>query len=105
MNKNSHSECDHPRTKAARAACRRARVAAKPQISPFALAEAYASNDMWTTLNSKQEWMIVKYRVVYATCEYCEQDHPCFVFDHLGLNVCGPCERMHNVHEYEEDFS
>lgn len=103
MTKYSHSECEHPRTKAARAACRRAREAAKPVIGYFVWENAHAMNAMWDTLNSRQESLIQRYEIVYATCEYCERpDVPCFRFEKIGYNVCGPCERMHDVHEYEE---
>jgi len=98
----SHAHCTHEKTKAARAACRRSRQSPQCVISLFALEDAYAINDMWGMINSAQESLLDKYKIVYATCEYCEQDHPCFQFEYLGINVCGRCERMNNVHEYEE---
>lgn len=98
-----HSKCDHAKTKSARAACRRQRKS-RVFADSFALANAYAINDMWGTLNSRQEPLLNRYEVAHTTCEYCEQQAPCFMFAHLGLNVCGPCERMYDVHVYEEEY-
>lgn len=98
-----HSKCDHARTKSARAACRRAKAAAKP--NSLVLDAAYAMNEMWSTLNTAQEMLLRKYAVIHTLCEYCDQNTTCFVFPHLGINVCGTCERMHDVHEYEEQYT
>lgn len=99
----NHSECTHEKTKAARAACRRARTAAMPHVSMFLIESAYAMNDMWETLNTRQESLLNTYDVVQTTCEYCDQERPCFNFPKINVNVCGSCERTNNVHMYEEE--
>lgn len=101
----NHSDCDHEKTKAARAKCRKARAAAKPHISWFVIQTAHAMNDMWSTLNSSQEELLTRYEVFYGTCEICEKEElPLFMFPQIGHNVCGPCERVNHVHEYEDNF-
>lgn len=98
-----HSKCEHPKTKSARAACRRQR-ASRVFSNDFALAEAYAMNEMWATLNTRQEALMHRYKIIHTTCEYCDQERVCFVFPHLALNVCGACERVNDVHTYEEEY-
>lgn len=98
----SHAHCDHPATKAERARCRRQRQSQR--VGYFDLAAAYAINDMWATLNTRQEKLLSEFDVAHTTCEYCETDAPCFIFPKLGINVCGSCERTHDVHEYEREI-
>lgn len=98
----THEHCTHPTTKSARARCRRQSVSQKP--SSFMIEQAYAMNDMWSTLNSKQEALLTRYAVVHTTCECCDTQAPCFVFEHLGINVCGSCERTYDVHKQEEEY-
>lgn len=97
----SYENCSHARTKAARAACRKS-PRSQSVVGFFTLQEAHVMNDMWNTLNTSQEPLLSVYRVVHTKCEYCDTDSPCFVFPHLGLNVCGRCDRMHEVHKFEE---
>lgn len=102
MTRNSaHSNCDHESTKAARAACRRQR---KTRVSSFMIEEALAMNEMWSKLNSAQERLMDRYRVIHTTCEYCDDHTTTFVFPHLGINVCAACERTYSVHTYEEEI-
>jgi hypothetical protein len=96
----SHKECSHPKTKAARAACRQ-QCASNVITNPLVLAEAYAMNDMW--LHSHSHQMNYSERVVAdVECAYCEMsDRPVFVFERQGINVCATCERVYDVRSNE----
>jgi hypothetical protein len=72
--------------------------------STFIVNEAFDMNEMWSTCNTAQERLIFQYNVAYVECECCERRTMCFVFEHLGMNVCAACERTYSVHTEEESY-
>lgn len=97
----SHENCSHPKTKAARAACRRDQAAitkrndaerARIAAMPFheRMNRAYRVEDL-------NEYAFDQEGIFQGTCEYCESQTN-VVATKQKMNMCGGCVRHVNKH-------
>lgn len=93
----SHANCSHPKTKAARTACRKAQAqqavaAEKSRLKPLCEIE----NRPWN-FHDYYEWLPNQEGSFYAECQYCANYTITSMIRETNENVCGSC-----VHDYRK---